>query len=399
MTDDAVAVAMLLRFHANPALRNADGQTPSEVTGSDEVASLLVDRSVGTIAEQAAHIKGADTHDELVVHDVETQPADSSAALSIVGTQLQCSTGRLSRFKIAHVELSAAGILTVRQNGQDIAMDLKRSDTVVGVPKATRTTRAFCVQVDGAADHIVVSGAHLGSLNVAFEQRGYFGSHPLFRAVDGGEPGLFKTSKMWILLDKYTEAEAQKGMCNAMIVAEDGAVRMPLDTQTWQVWIDGKWQEQSITLKVIDAARKYSYVIDTGSAAEQQNWLGALKLVAGSSAVNAAAAYREYTFSISLDGTGLQSFTVTHRGAKDVHSKLKAAGAVGELPFPGKKMDVIKDFTHDESNWSRRATQMEQYYQALFRVEGALSHSVFKSMMGFDLTDLAERHGGVAAKV
>ena len=45
--DDAAAVAMLLRFGADPSVRNAEGQTPRELTQSEQVTSLL-DTNDGT---------------------------------------------------------------------------------------------------------------------------------------------------------------------------------------------------------------------------------------------------------------------------------------------------------------------------------------------------------------
>eukprot|EP01043_Picozoa_sp_COSAG02_P006525 COSAG02_NODE_187_length_30377_cov_3.636271_2_plen_1415_part_00 len=140
------------------------------------------------------------------------------------------------------------------------------------------------------------------------------------------------------------------------------------------------------------------FVLDAGSAKQQQRWLKELRAIAPPDAAQSNV-YRDYTFAVVSDDEELKLFTVDHRGAKAVHKQLQDAGVVGGLSFPGSVFDAAKDFTHTEANWRQRAEDMERYYTELLRKQEAISHPDFKASFGFDFAWLAERHGRVSAKV
>lgn len=88
---------------------------------------------------------------------------------------------------------------------------------------------------------------------------GKFDSHPLYRAISGGDerPGLyyFSEERKWFFSPDYTEADAKTGMCLAMIAAEDGAV--PLGEQSWRCSIaSDDWHNCSLTLLTLLEAAK-----------------------------------------------------------------------------------------------------------------------------------------------
>lgn len=108
----------------------------------------------------------------------------------------------------------------------------------------------------------------------------------------------------------------------------------------------------------VDPPRKF--VFDMQNAEQHQRWLRELRAAAGIQAAQAKA-FRQYSFTVSTAEEVLKKFTIRHRNAGAVHKQLQAAGVAPGLAFPDWKMDVLKDFTHDEANWRRRAQELQTY--------------------------------------
>ena len=122
------------------------------------------------------------------------------------------------------------------------------------------------------------------------------------------------------------------------------------------------------------------------SAQEQQRWLAGMQPFVPSE-VHTGAAYREYTFAVSLCGDEVSDFSVRHRTAKTIHAQLAGQGLCAGLSFPDAAMDKMRDMVHDEENVARRGQALLEYYQALFARANTLA--AFAPIMGFDL-DLVE---------
>ena len=144
----------------------------------------------------------------------------------------------------------------------------------------------------------------------------------------------------------------------------------------------------------VDPVRKF--VLDTGSAEQQQRWLAELRAAAGAAAMQATV-YREFTFAVCVQDEELKSFTIRHRSASAVHKQLQAAGVVSGLTFPGSVFDAAWDFTHTEENWRRRALDMERYFTSLVRRHDVVSHAVFKENFSFDFYALSVPSAACAA--
>ena len=151
-----------------------------------------------------------------------------------------------------------------------------------------------------------------------------------------------------------------------------------------------------VRIDCVDPVRKF--VLDTGSAEQQQRWLAELRAAAGVAAAQATD-YREYTFGLCVEDEELKRFTIRYRSASAVHKQLQGAGVVSGLTFPSSVFDAAKDFTHTEENWRRRGVEMERYFTALVQRHDVVSHAVFKANFDFDFAELVERHSRVATKV
>eukprot|EP01045_Picozoa_sp_COSAG04_P012313 COSAG04_NODE_824_length_10051_cov_4.830687_2_plen_1826_part_00 len=101
--------------------------------------------------------------------DALAEPEPEAARVSAVGSpaaglvgSLQCQTGWFGSFESARVELSRAGLLTVKLAQSTITADLTKAGTKVGEPKAQRSGHPFCVRVDAVdpAQKIVLDMAN-----------------------------------------------------------------------------------------------------------------------------------------------------------------------------------------------------------------------------------------------
>ena len=102
---------------------------------------------------------------------------------------------------------------------------------------------------------IRVGGNPTACLNTVYEPSGEFGGMPLYRAVCGGEAGMYYRveSSKWILTARYSEEIALRGACNSAILAEDRAV--PLGEDSWNCLISqGNWEKYLCTTTALSAA-------------------------------------------------------------------------------------------------------------------------------------------------
>ena len=100
-----------------------------------------------------------------------------------------------------------------------------------------------------------VQGNPTDSLNTVYEPSGEFGGMPLYRAIGGGEAGMYYRveSSKWILTARYSEEIALRGACNSTILAEDRAV--PLGEDSWNCLISqGNWEKYLCTTTALSAA-------------------------------------------------------------------------------------------------------------------------------------------------
>jgi hypothetical protein len=145
---------------------------------------------------------------------------------------------------------------------------------------------------------------------------------------------------------------------------------------------------------VVNPARSFTF--DAGSAEEQQRWLAGMQPFVPSE-VHTGAAYREYTFAMSLCGDEVAEFSVRHSTAKTIHAQLASQGLCAGLSFPDAAMDKMRDMVHDEENVTRRGRELLAYYQALFARADTLA--AFAPIMGFDLDELRKQRCELAEKV
>ena len=116
------------------------------------------------VASVGSHLSdGREADDALAEPEPEAARASAvgSPAAGLVGS-LQCQTGWFGSFESARVELSRAGLLTVKLAKSTITADLTKPGTKVGEPKAKRSGRPFCVRVDAVdpAQKIVLDVAN-----------------------------------------------------------------------------------------------------------------------------------------------------------------------------------------------------------------------------------------------
>ena len=102
-----------------------------------------------------------------------------------------------------------------------------------------------------------VGGNPTASLNTVYEPSGEFGGMPLYRAVGGGEAGMYYRveSSKWILTAKYSEEIALRGAGHSIspILAEDRAV--PLGEHAWNCLISRlNWAPSLCTTTALNAA-------------------------------------------------------------------------------------------------------------------------------------------------
>jgi hypothetical protein len=92
-----------------------------------------------------------------------------------------------------------------------------------------------------------VTGCAIEQLNVKYELRGELDGFPLYRAIDGGAPGLYYNTRhsMWYLHAAYSEAAAQNPNYCACIAPKDGAI--PLGQGAWMCSVDGRFSTTSLS--------------------------------------------------------------------------------------------------------------------------------------------------------
>lgn len=88
-----------------------------------------------------------------------------------------------------------------------------------------------------------VSGYVNQGLNTMYERRGEVNSYPLYRAVNGGRPGLYyyPDTSRWMITPTYTDEDAVEGRGGAFIKAVDG--RVPLGEHVWGCYGPTGWKD------------------------------------------------------------------------------------------------------------------------------------------------------------
>ena len=103
--------------------------------------------------------------------------------------------------------------------------------------------------------------------------------------------------------------------------------------------------------------------------------------------------YREYTFSISIDGEHLRAFALRFHSALEVH-KVSPRELSSTIKFPNRKTDHARDMTHNDTNAERRGQELLEYYRAVFQRQDVIASDAFRrciegsALKGLDLATL-----------
>ena len=69
---------------------------------------------------------------------------------------------------------------------------------------------------------------------------------PVLKNASGKYCHRYTPKDMWFLNSKFTPDE---GKASAHIVAKEGP--LPVGAHSWQVWVDKKWAERTLTVKLL----------------------------------------------------------------------------------------------------------------------------------------------------
>jgi hypothetical protein len=86
--------------------------------------------------------------------------------------------------------------------------------------------------------------------------------------------------------------------------------------------------------------------------------------------------YREYKFSVSIEGEHLHAFALRFSAALEVH-KASPRELSSSITFPSWTGDSVRDMTHNDANAERRGQELLEYYRAVFQRQDVIASEVF----------------------